>query len=347
MKTGDLKYLLVWLLPVCGLAGFYFGSWFSPGSFYLAFIIIPLVEYFLPLDSAGSEKHVPDKSDRTYFDYLLYLNLPVLYFLIGYFLFILATQKFAVTNLIFLVLNMGILMGVLGINVAHELGHRNNWYDRLISQMLLLPCLYMHFTRLHNLWHHKYVATSLDTASADQGESVYAFWFKSIYSGFLQAVAIEKRIMNEKGYGFWNWNNRLLIQCAIELVYLLLIFYFVGIIGIICMIFAALIAVLLLETINYIEHYGLKRKKTAALIFEKVGYMHSWNSNHSLGRIFLYELTRHPHHHEKSTVKYQSLQNFADSPQLPYGYPASLLLSLIPLLWFRIMNPRLPNSQEF
>ena len=103
---------------------------------------------------------------------------------------------------------------------------------------------------------------------------------------------------------------------------------------------ASIIGFLLLESVNYIEHYGLKRKIVGNGKFEPVLPSHSWNSNHEIGRIFLYELTRHADHHYKSTRKYQVLRHFDESPQLPFGYPASILLSLIPPFWFRMMNPR-------
>lgn len=73
--------------------------------------------------------------------------------------------------------------------------------------------------------------------------------------------------------------------------------------------------------------------------YEPVLPTHSWNSDHELGRIFLYELTRHSDHHYKATRKYQVLRHWDDSPQLPYGYPTSILMALVPPLWFRVMDP--------
>jgi alkane 1-monooxygenase len=99
---------------------------------------------------------------------------------------------------------------------------------------------------------------------------------------------------------------------------------------------------LLLETVNYIEHYGLSRKKLESGRYETVQPKHSWNSNHELGRIILYELTRHSDHHYKADRKYQILRHMEDSPQLPYGYPTSMLIALLPPIWFKLMNPRVP-----
>ena len=98
---------------------------------------------------------------------------------------------------------------------------------------------------------------------------------------------------------------------------------------------------LLLETVNYIEHYGLRRKKVNEKHFEQVLPIHSWNSNHTIGRLLLLELTRHSDHHYRASRKYQILRHFDDSPQMPTGYPGMMLLALVPPLWFRVMHKQI------
>ena len=109
-----------------------------------------------------------------------------------------------------------------------------------------------------------------------------------------------------------------------------------------CALIVGTISFLFLETINYIEHYGLQRKKLPSGRYERVQPHHSWNSNHYIGRIVLYELTRHSDHHFKASKKYQLLENITDSPQLPFGYPTSILVAMVPPLWFKLMNSRVP-----
>lgn len=128
--------------------------------------------------------------------------------------------------------------------------------------------------------------------------------------------------------------------------YLFSAYWFFGSFGLLIVIFASVSGFLLLETINYIEHYGLLRKKTPSGRYERVREVHSWNSNHVFGRIMLYELTRHSDHHYRASKKYQLLDYHDVSPQLPYGYPTSMVLSLFPPLWFRIMNKRVPVDQR-
>ena len=126
-----------------------------------------------------------------------------------------------------------------------------------------------------------------------------------------------------------------------QITYLSFIYLFFGTFGLILSVAIGVLSFLFLETINYIEHYGLVREKLPSGRYERVQSHHSWNSNHFIGRIVLYELTRHSDHHYKASKKYQILENKTESPQLPYGYPTSILLALVPWLWFSLVNPLL------
>jgi len=234
--------------------------------------------------------------------------------------------------------SVGIIVGSFGINIAHELGHRTNKKEQTLSKILLLPALYMHFFIEHNRGHHLNIGTPEDPATSRLGENVYQFFIRSVTLSWLNAWALENKRLKKRGISKWSFQNEMLVFQIIQILYL-------AIIAIVfspkIMLFAILIGVigfLTLELVNYIEHYGLVRKQNESGRYERVLPKHSWNSNHELGRIFLYELSRHSDHHFKSTRKYQVLRHFQDSPQLPLGYPASMLLSLIPPLWFKVMN---------
>ena len=140
--------------------------------------------------------------------------------------------------------------------------------------------------------------------------------------------------------------NDMLWYTIIQSLYLTSVFYFFGAKTCAFAIAIGVISFLFLETINYIEHYGLLREKLESGRYERVKEVHSWNSNHSIGRIVLYELTRHSDHHFKSSKKYQVLDSYEKSPELPYGYPSSIILSLMPPLWFRKMNPLVPKKMK-
>jgi alkane 1-monooxygenase len=135
------------------------------------------------------------------------------------------------------------------------------------------------------------------------------------------------------------WQHEIILGHIVQLILLTVVFLVAGGTGLIFYILTALVGIMALESVNYIEHYGLRRKKLLSGRYEPMKESHSWNSNHELGRIMLYELVRHADHHYQTTRKYQALRHLDESPQLPWGYPLSILIALIPPVWFRIMNP--------
>lgn len=335
------KYLIAYLNPLMAALGLYFGGLASFGSVYLAFIIIPFLEQKLPRrkDNVSPERESRE-STRKFFDWLLYVNVFLIYGLMALFAWRLSAGGLSGLEFFGMTLNMGVVLGSMGINVAHELGHREKVAEQWMARLLLVPSLYTHFTIEHNYGHHKHVSTPEDPASAKPGESLYHFWVRSIAGSFRNAWTLEKRF----GTHTWNPLKGLSAGVLMQCIYLGAAFWVAGWAGLICFIIAAIIGFLLLESVNYIEHYGLQRRKLASGRYEPVEPRHSWNSNHELGRIFLYELTRHSDHHYKSTRKYQILRHLDDAPQLPLGYPASILMAMFPGRWQRIMLPRIPRA---
>src|SRR5437868_7936031 len=235
---------------------------------------------------------------------------------------------------------MGLLCGSLGINVAHELGHRINKFEQFLAKSLLLTSLYMHFFIEHNKGHHKNVATPEDPSSARYNEPVYTFYFRTVIFSYLSAWKIAGNDVQKQGYSIFSWRNEMLQAHVIQILFVGLIIYFFGWLITIYFLLAAGIGIALLETVNYIEHYGLQRKKIAEGKYERAMPEHSWNSNHILGRIMLFELSRHSDHHYLASRKYQILQHHHEAPQLPTGYPGSMMLALVPPAWFYVMNKR-------
>jgi len=153
-------------------------------------------------------------------------------------------------------------------------------------------------------------------------------------------------LLERQGRRFLSVKNDMFWYHLIQPAYLLGVYMLFGMTGLLFALAVGVIAFLFLECINYIEHYGLRRFKTESGRYEIVKPYHSWNSNFNIGRITLYELTRHSDHHFRSTKKYQVLDSHQESPTLPLGYPASILLSLAPPLWFWIMNPHVPQEMK-
>ncbi|MEM1320247.1 MAG: alkane 1-monooxygenase [Bacteroidota bacterium] len=335
----DAKYLLAYVAPLAAVLGIQWGGWWSPGALYVAFVMIPVLELVLPKSTENlTQAEEAKKGTDFFFDILLYLNIPILYGVLFFFFHTITTTSLSSGELFWMTLNVGVLVGTIGINVAHELGHRQTTYEQQMAKTLLLAALYMHFFIEHNRGHHRNVATDEDSASARKGESLYAFWFRSVFGSYFSAWKLEAERLQRLQLPAFHWRNAMIWYQLIQVSYLLGLGLYFGWAILPYAIGAAVFGFLLLETVNYIEHYGLRRRRLASGRYEKVSPEHSWNSDHELGRIFLYELTRHSDHHFKATRKYQVLRRFEESPQLPLGYPGSMLLSLVPPLWFRRMN---------
>jgi alkane 1-monooxygenase len=236
---------------------------------------------------------------------------------------------------------MGLLCGTFGINVGHELGHRTKKFEQFLAKVLLLTSLYMHFFIEHNKGHHKRVATPEDPSSARFGEPVYLFYFRTIFLSYASAWHIANRDAKKKSHKVFSLKNEMIQIHLIQLSFLAFIGLAFGWLTMLLFIAAAIQGILLLETVNYIEHYGLQRKQIEQGKWERAMPEHSWNSNHVIGRVMLFELSRHSDHHYLASRKYQVLRHHENSPQMPTGYPGMMLLSLLPPAWFYVMNKKL------
>ncbi len=345
MQGRDLKYLGAYIGPLTAYLSIAIGGIWSYGAAILSFFLIPLLELFLgSRTSEGGQENSPNRAYSRFFDVLLYLNVPILYGLIFFFFWRVSATPLATWEIVGMTLSVGTYVGASGINVAHELGHRPGKLEQWLARILLIPGLYNHFMIEHNHGHHRWVGTLRDPATARFGESLYAFWIRSSWGGFLSALTIEKDRLYRRGQKFWSFRNQFILGILIQLLYLIFVLIAFDALALILAIAIGIMGFLLLESINYIEHYGLLRRRISDNRYEKVAKIHSWNSNHDIGRIFLYELTRHADHHYKASKKYQLLQHIDESPQLPTGYPGSIILALLPPLWFKIMNPRVPSE---
>ena len=276
----------------------------------------------------------------------LYLNVPIVFSLLFIFFSNFQSNNYESFEIVGLILSCGILLATNGINVAHELGHRKIYFERFLSKMLYMPCLYMHFYIEHNFGHHLNVGTPKDGATARFNQNLYSFWFTSVTRQYSSAWKIQIEILNRQGLSFFSIKNDMLWYHLIQPIYLIVIYAFFSSKVMLIAILVGVVAFLFLECINYIEHYGLVRFKNKHGRYERVQPHHSWNSNFNVGRITLYELTRHSDHHYKSSKKYQILDSYQECPTLPFGYPTSILLSLVPPLWFWIINPLVPKAMK-
>ena len=343
----DLKYLMSYSIAVTAFIGILVGGPFVYLALIYTFVFIPILE-------SNTKEYLNEYSDDEkksrnldpFFDFLLYLNIPIVY---GIFFVSLNTllNTDSAYEIIGIILSASIVMATNGINVGHELGHRKSLFSRTCSKLLYLPCHYMHFFIEHNYGHHINVATPDDPATAKYKQNLYSFWISSVTKTYLSAWRIQLKLLRVSKQSFISLKNDMIFYTLFQISFLILIYLNYGLIITIYSVFMSVVSFLFLETINYVEHYGLLRRIKSNGRYERVKPNHSWNSNHTIGRITLYELTRHSDHHFKSSKKYQVLESIEDSPQLPYGYPTSILISFFPPLWFRIMNPLVEHHMGY
>lgn len=336
------KYLGFVIVPIIGAVSILGNGWWTFSAAIFSYGIIPLIELLakpdsVNLDAATRKRFVHSK----FFDRVIYLVLPFYFILTYLFLNRLSSSVLSEIEILGIISSYGLMCGIMAINVGHELGHRRVTSERMLGEILLILAMQAHFLPYHNHGHHRYVATPNDPATARKNEAVFLFWVRSQIGSYIEAWRIEYRRLTQRNQSPWTLNNRMIRYSLAELSVLAVVGVAFGSAILLAYLTSCFIGMLLLETVNYIEHYGLLRQCDETGKYERVTPKHSWNSDHILGRVLLFELSRHSDHHANPSKHYQLLDSFEDSPQMPTGYPGMMLLSLIPPLWFKVMNKRI------
>ena len=341
------RYLTFLILPLTVSVSFLQKGWLTYLPFFTLFVVVPLLELVFKPNSYNfsKEEEEIEKNNKLY-TYILYLTVPIQVFFLGWFLIYIIPQNNNFIDLLGKTISMGLMCGVIGMNAGHELGHRNSRGNQLLGEILLLTSLNTHFLIYHNAGHHFNVATKEDAATARKNEILYFFWIRSHFQSYYKAWIIENNRLLINNQPWYHYQNRMLIYTIASLLFIFFILFFLGIKVLVAFLIAAIIGILLLETINYIEHYGLLRKKNERGRYERVKKTHSWNSDHIVGKYILFNLSRHSDHHYNGSKHYQILKSLAESPKMPTGYPGMMLLALIPPIWFKLMNEKLQALQE-
>lgn len=327
----DLRFLLALSTPLAPLAGYWLGA--NWHSFLVFFLAIPLLDWAIGRAEAAS---APEERARLagspLFRAILLAYVPLQLALILWGARIVGSGELAPLQTLGLTLSIGLVTGSQGITIAHELGHKSSRLDRWLARVLLVSVGYGHFTVEHNRGHHQRVATPQDAASARYGEGFWRFLLRTLIGSFLHAWRLDRREVILASA------SSLLAAAALGAAFgPLAAAFFFG---------QSAMAITLLEAVNYIEHYGLQRRQLADGRYEKVSERHSWDANQWLTNCYLIHLQRHADHHLNPMRPYAALQPRAESPKLPMGYAGMILMALVPPLWFRVMNPRVPGAAQ-
>lgn len=329
-----LPFLTWGLVEATGLGVF----WWT--GFALLYVVVPVIDQLFGKDTGNP----PDgalawlEQDR-YYRWCIFLYLPAQYAGLVAGCWLLTYGGLSLTGQVGLTLTLGGVAGI-GINTAHELGHKKESVERWLSRIALAQTWYGHFFIEHNRGHHVRVATPDDPASARLGESFWRFLPRTVSGSLLSAWRLEKARLDRLGSSPWTLRNDILSAWAMSLVLFgaLTLAFGPGILP--YLLGQAVFGFCLLEVINYTEHYGLLRQRTASGRFERCAPRHSWNSDNVTTNVFLYHLQRHSDHHANPTRRYQALRHHEEAPELPAGYAGMIVLAYFPPLWRRVMDHR-------
>jgi alkane 1-monooxygenase len=345
------RYL--WLLGTV-VPLFMFGGWglvnvTGSGVFWwigpmVVYGMIPLLDLVIGDDASNPPEEVVAwlEHDR-YYRWITYLFLPLQFLTLFVGLWLMTRHGgLPIVDRLGVATTLGMLNGV-AINTAHELGHKKEHLERWFARIALAPCGYGHFFIEHNRGHHVRVATPDDPATSRLGESFWRFWPRTVVGSVRNGWRLEKKRLRRMGKGSWgglSLRNDVLNAWAMTVVLWAVLVVLFGVVVLPYLLLQAVLAFSLLEAVNYLEHYGLLRATLPNGRYERVTPRHSWNNNHLTTNLFLYHLQRHSDHHANPTRRYQALRHFDNSPQLPAGYAAMVLLAYFPPLWRRVMDKR-------
>lgn len=311
------------------------------------FVLIPLLDALAGKASANwnSDAEAQVLSDHRAYRILVMLTLPAWLLLLAWCTARFASMEMGLVGGLGWILSTGVIGGVLAINPAHELIHKPGRLEPALGGILLASVGYQGFKIEHVRGHHVNVATPEDSSSAHLGEAAYAFVPRAIWHNSRNAWRLEQKRLEQLHLGVWSWRNEMLRWTALWLVFAIAAIAVWGLAGLAFFLAQGLIAATTLEIINYVEHYGLQRKRLASGRYERVSHLHSWNAPQRMTNWLLFNLQRHSDHHANARRRYQVLLHHDDSPQLPAGYASMLLLALVPPLWRRIMDPRVRQAR--
>src|SRR5215217_1816265 len=320
--------------------------WIGP---ILLYLLLPALDLRYGPDGQNPPDEVMERLENDkYYRYCTYIYIPFQYasVIFGAYLFTASDLcwlgfdgSLAWPAKIGLALSVGMLGGV-GINTAHELGHKKDSLERWLAKVTLAQTWYGHFYIEHNCGHHVRVATPEDPASARFGETFWEFLPRSVWCSLSSSWKLEAQRMRRLRKSPFNIENDVLNAWLMSVVLWGVLIAVFGPALIPFMVIQAVFGFTLLETVNYLEHYGLLRKKTQSGRYERCAPQHSWNSDHIVTNLFLYHLQRHSDHHANPTRRYQTLRSIDGAPNLPSGYASMIALTYFPPLWRRVMDHR-------
>jgi alkane 1-monooxygenase len=335
---SDLRFLVAWLLPLLTINVITAHPAYSALGTLVIWWGIALVDVLWPGGKTSPAALAPG-AGRVYFDWILRLYVPLQLVLIAIGAHAVVRADWPVV--LGVAFSVGFITGSQGITFAHELGHSKSKNDRFCAWVLMTSVCYGHFMVEHYRGHHPRAATHDDAATSRFGESLYQFLPRTLSGSLLSGWRLEaQRLLQMKSS--WLRSPLAWSTAASLMVFVLLVAFLPTQAAVKVIVYFAVqsvVAFVLLEIVNYIEHYGLERQ-TSNGKRESFAVMHAWNADNVATNSMLANLQRHSDHHMHAWKRYPTLEPLP-GPQLPTGYAGCLLLAMLPPLWFALMHPRL------
>lgn len=329
-----IPFLSWGLVSATGLDVFWF---FGP---VFIFVLVPLVDLVVGIDPNNPPDEVLERLEEDrFYRWITYAFIPLQYVAVIWTAWMISQPQYDVLDRLGMAISLGIVVGI-GINTAHELGHKKEKHERWLSRVALAPTAYGHFYIEHNRGHHVRVATPEDPASSRMGETVWGFLPRTVVGSWKSAWRLEKKRFARRDQNHWTIKNDIINAYAMTVALWGGLVIAFGWQVLPYLLVAAVVGVWELESVNYLEHYGMKRARLESGRYERVNPSHSWNSNNIGTNVLLYHLQRHSDHHANPTRRYQALRDFPEAPVLPTGYAGMIVLTWVPAVWRRVMDPR-------
>ena len=329
-----IPFLSWGLVSATGLDVFWF---FGP---VFIFGLVPLVDLVVGIDPNNPPDEVLERLEEDrFYRWITYAFIPLQYVAVIWTAWMISQPQHDVLDRLGMAISLGIVVGI-GINTAHELGHKKEKHERWLSRVALAPTAYGHFYIEHNRGHHVRVATPEDPASSRMGETVWGFLPRTVVGSWKSAWRLEKKRFARRDQNHWTIKNDIINAYAMTVALWGGLVIAFGWQVLPYLLVAAAVGVWELESVNYLEHYGMKRARLESGRYERVNPSHSWNSNNIGTNVLLYHLQRHSDHHANPTRRYQALRDFPEAPVLPTGYAGMIVLTWVPAVWRRVMDRR-------
>lgn len=245
-----------------------------------------------------------------------------------------------------LVSGMGLVGGV-GFGCAHELLHAPGRIDQMLQKIMTVFLFYPHYKLIHIRSHHHHAGTDHDENTAWMNESIYSYIFRTIPGSMVRCWQMEAkrhRAVSRESFLKGFLMNKMVPYALGQVILLVALWVFAGPMGLLFYAAQLVVGHLILESVNYIQHYGLLRKLRDGK-YERTGPEHSWDTYHFFSSYVTFRVGHHSYHHI-AVQPYYLLDPEPEAPKLPVGYFWAIPIVLLPPVWRRWINPRIEAAGE-